>query len=74
VTFTSNLRKKLSNTLKRVVQTPGVNPFHGIFNERLGGMMSASAERHSIHRSIDSVLLESSAHNRFAVSVEGFDG
>jgi hypothetical protein len=66
--------RRLSSTLKPVVQASGVNPFHGIFNEGFGGMMPASAERHSIHRAVDSVLLESSAHNRFAISAEGFDG
>ena len=65
---------ELSNTLKRVIQTPSVNPFHGIFNEGFGGMMPTPAERHSIHRAVDSVLLESSAHNRFAISAESFDG
>ena len=44
------------------------------FNEGFGGMMPTPAERHSIHRAVDSVLLESSAHNRFAISAEGFDG
>ena len=37
-------------------------------------MMSTPSEGHSIHCSVDTILLELSADNRFAIGSEGFDG